>query len=372
MLFALQPHKSFINTLTSTSDLPCFKSPKAKIFFSSKTQSNKSRMKAVLVTKDQGGGHPLLSIGDAEKPTVKEGHLLVRIKATAVNRADLLQSEGKYPVPPGESQILGLEMAGEVEEVGQGCDQWKKGDRVCALLGGGGYAEYVSIPATMAIPVPHEFSFEQAAAVPEAFLTAFQTVFWLGNLEENGTLLIHAGASGVGSAAIQLAKMKKSRVIVTAGSDDKVEFCKKIGADLAINYKTQDFVHEVMKFTENKGVSVLVDCVGADYWEKNLQCLGLDSHFVVIGFLSGTKANSFNMAPILGKRITIHGTTLRSRSLAYKEKLTQDFVQTCLQLFVEGKLVPVVDKVFDWSQATDAHRYVRENKNLGKVVLNKI
>ncbi|OYD07365.1 NAD(P)H-quinone oxidoreductase [Paludifilum halophilum] len=324
-------------------------------------------MKAVLM--DQQGGADQLRLGEAPAPKLTDDELLIRVKATALNRADIAQREGKYPPPPGASPLLGLEMAGVVEEVGANCSGWSKGDPVFGLLPGGGYAEYAVIPGDMAMPIPEGLSFEEAAAIAEVFLTAYQTLFWLGSLEKDQRVLIHAGASGVGTAAIQLAKWAGARVFVTAGSEKKLDVCRKLGADHGINYKEEAFDTEVKKATEGEGVDLILDFIGASYWEKNMASLGLDGTLVLISTLSGTRLDHFNLAPFLAKRIQVIGTTLRSRSLSYKIRLSQDFSRNALPLFEDGRLKPVVDRVFPMEEVQEAHRYMEANKNIGKIIL---
>lgn len=324
-------------------------------------------MKAVLI--QQPGGRDQLYIGEVDTPTPGETEIRIQVQATAVNRADLAQRQGYYPPPKGASPILGLELAGVVDDVGSNVTKWKKGDRVFGLLEGGGYAEYAVLSENMAMAMPDTFSFEQAAAIPEVFLTAFQTLFWIGKLEKEEMVLIHAGASGVGTAAIQLAKAKGATVIVTAGSDEKCEACKALGADFAVNYKTTHFAEAISaKYGESK-VNVILDFIGAPYWEGNLKTLAMDGRLVIISTLGGAKLDQTSLAALMMKRLTVSGTTLRSRTLAYKEALTQDFSAWALERFNKGDLKPVVDRVFTIDDVKEAHRYMEENRNIGKIVL---
>lgn len=325
-------------------------------------------MKAILVS--QPGGVEQLHLGEYEKPQMTDSELLVRVKATALNRADLLQREGKYPPPQGASPILGLEMAGVVEEVGEMCKgKWRPGDRVFGLLPGGGYAEYAVIADEMAMKIPEPFTFEQAAAIPEAFLTAYQTLFWVGHLQKGETVLIHAGASGVGTAAIQLVKAIGAQSIVTVGSETKGQVCLQLGATHAINYKEGPFLDKIMELTNGIGVNLILDFVGASYWEQNINSLRQDGRLVLISLLGGSRMESVSLSKLLAKRIQVTGTTLRSRSVAYKTKLTQEFASFALPLFLSGKLQPVIDRVFPWEQVQQAHQYMEENRNIGKIVL---
>jgi putative PIG3 family NAD(P)H quinone oxidoreductase len=276
---------------------------------------------------------------------------------------------GKYPGDTGTKKILGLEMAGVVEQAGSDCNGWKIGDRIFGLLPAGGYAEYAVIPGEMAMRIPDNLSFEQAASIPEVFLTAYQTLFWQGELKEGESVLIHAGASGVGTAAIQLAKHIGARVIVTAGSDEKLAVCRSLGADTAINYKRSSFDQEVRKVTGEQGVHVILDFVGASYWEQNLSSLAVDGRLVLISSLGGSRVDNVNLAAIYAKRITIIGTLLSPRSLAYKIQLTREFVRDVLPLFEEGKVKPVIDRIYPLEEVGEAHRRMEENKNIGKLVL---
>ncbi|MCC2684220.1 MAG: NADPH:quinone oxidoreductase [Paenibacillaceae bacterium] len=323
------------------------------------------RMKAILV--DEADRH--LFVGETADPIPGAGDLLVAVKATALNRADLLQRRGMYPPPPGASTIIGLEMAGVVEQVGSLVQGWKVGDRVCALLPGGGYAQKAVIPARMAMSIPDRLSYEEAAAIPEVFLTAYLNLFLLGGLASGESVLIHAGASGVGTAAIQLAREAGAISIATAGSERKLDVCKQLGARLAINYKQEDFAAKVLEFTDQLGAHVILDPIGASYWEQNLLSIRLDGRWVVIGGLGGNKITPFNFSPFMGKRIQLIFSTLRSRSVADKFSLTEKFVQFVGDKFASGQLVPVLDRVFDWEDAMEAHEYMEQNKNIGKIVL---
>ena len=324
-------------------------------------------MKAVLVR--QPGGPEQLTLGEYPTPEPGPGELLVRVHATALNRADILQRRGLYPPPPGASPLLGLEAAGVVAALGEGCAGWRVGDRVFALLPGGGYAEYVTVPAAMALPIPPSLSFEQAAAIPEAFLTAFQTLFWIGRLQAGEWVLIHAGASGVGTAAIQLARDAGARVAVTAGSEPKLQACRDLGAEVAINYKLGPFAPKVLEATGGRGVDLILDFVGAPYWEQNLECLATDGRLVLIATMGGGIVDRFDLRRLMGKRLQVTGTTLRSRSLEYKTRLTREFAARALPKFADGTLRPVIDRVFPWEQVAEAHRYMESNRNIGKIVL---
>ncbi len=326
------------------------------------------KVKAILAK--QPGGVEQLTFVDLPIPQPQENELLIKVHCTACNRADLIQRRGFYPPPPGVTEVLGLEFAGVVEQVGNNCQgNWKPGDRVFGILPGGGYAEYVVTPAELVMPVPHSLSFVQAAAIAEAFLTAYQTLFWIGELKADETVLIHAGASGVGSAAIQLAHSTGARVITTIGSEPKATFCQSLGANHTINYRNGPFSSEVSKMTNDQGVELILDFVGASYFKQNIKVLKPDGRLVLIGTLGGSKVESVSLLTILMKRLKILGTTLRSRSVEYKAKLTKDFATNFLPLFETGELKPLVDRVFPWTQVKEAHLYMESNQHMGKIVL---
>lgn len=325
-------------------------------------------MRAILVTEP--GGVDVLRLGEHADPAPARGELLVEVRAAALNRGDILQRQGKYPAPPGASPLLGLEVSGVVRDVTEDCGGWRTGDRVCGLLTGGGYAEYAVLPAGTAIPVPENLTFEEAAAIPEAFLTAYQTLFWLGKLEADEWVLVHAGASGVGTAAIQLVREAAARAIVTAGSERKLKACLELGAEVAIDREAGDFVRRVLDATDQRGANLILDFVGATYWEGNLDSIAMDGRLILIGTLGGSRVDRFDLAAIMRKRVQVVGTTLRARSLEYKERLTRDFTDFAFPLFADARLKPVVDRVFRWEDVARAHRYMEENRNIGKIVLN--
>ncbi|MFF2878670.1 NAD(P)H-quinone oxidoreductase [Gottfriedia sp. NPDC057991] len=321
-------------------------------------------MKAVQIDESKH-----LFIDDYEMPVLGENELLVKVHATAINRADLLQKHGKYPVPKGASPILGLEMAGIVEQVGASVTNWEVGDHVCSLLPGGGYAQYVSIPSDLAISIPDHFSFEEAAAIPEVFLTAYLNLFELGRLKENETVLIHAGASGVGTAAIQLAREFGASSIVTAGNEMKLAACTELGANHVINYKNEDFKTVVEKVTDHVGVDVILDFIGASYFHQNLQSLNSNGRLILIGTMGGVKVNDMNLLPLLTKRISIIGSTLRSQTLEQKIYLTNQFKKYVLPLFINKKIKPIIDSVYSLHEVNEAHSRMENNLNIGKIVL---
>lgn len=294
--------------------------------------------------------------------------VLVVIKATAVNRADLLQAMGSYPPPAGESEIIGLEMAGVITAVGDAAEGWQVGDRVLGLLPGGGYAQQVAVHPQMLIRLPDSWSFAEGAAIPEAWLTAFSNLFLEGDLKSGEKVMLHAGASGVGTAGIQMAHETGADVYVTAGSQAKLSACLELGAGLAINYKTQDFFEAVMDATDGQGVDLILDPVGAAYLNRNLNLLKINGRLVIIGLLSGSTAE-LNLGAVLGKSLRIIGTRLRARPLAQKISITQKFKDRFWPLLEAGRIKPVIDKVFPIRDAQAAHAHVRQNRNIGKVIL---
>jgi putative PIG3 family NAD(P)H quinone oxidoreductase len=324
-------------------------------------------MKAVLMSGL--GGVEVLHIGKHPDPLMNEDELLVRVKATALNRADLLQRRGKHPPPKGTPNILGLEMAGEVVDVGAACEGWAPGDRVCALLPGGGYAERVSIPAGLAMRIPVNLTFEEAAAIPEVFLTAYQNLFNVARLAPGEAVLIHAGGSGVGTAAIQLVREAGGIPLVTAGSTEKIARCAALGAIAGWNYKDGPFAPWIMEQTGGRGVDIVLDFVGAPYFEQNLEALAVDGTMVVIGTLGGADVGKFSLRTLMSKRLLIAGAGLRSMDTARKIRLTGHFANFALPRFADGRIVPIVDSVFDWRDVGDAHLRMESNANIGKIVL---
>lgn len=323
-------------------------------------------MKAVIF--DSPGGPEVLKIGDYPDPVPFEKEILVKVKATAVNRADTLQRMGKYPPPAGASTVLGLEMAGEVADTGSGVTRLRKGDRVFGLIPGGGYAEYAVIHESMAMKIPGNLSFNEAAAIPEVFLTAYQALVWYGRIEKNSSVLIHAGGSGVGTAGIQIAREIGAKSYVTA-SASKHKTCLELGAAAAIDYKKNDFVDEVLTFTDGKGVDVIIDFISGPYFKKNIELLKTDGRLIILASLGGGKVDDFDLRKILAKRISVIGSTLRARSLDYQVELTNDFSEFALGKFERGEIKPVIDSVFDWKDVAEAHRLMESNKNTGKIVL---
>lgn len=324
-------------------------------------------MKAIVV--HEVAGQPQLVWEEVADVSLRPDQVLVNVWATAVNRADLSQARGGYPPPAGESPILGLEMAGVISDFGAAtAGEWQLGDRVCALLPGGGYAQQVAVHPQLLLPLPADWSFEQGAAIPEVWLTAFVNLCWEGQLQAGQTVLIHAGASGVGTAAIQLAGQLGATVLTTVGTPAKATFCQQLGAT-AINYHAQDFVEEVLTATAGRGVDLILDPVGASYLPQNIRLLKESGRLIHIGLLGGRKAE-LDLGLVLGKSLHLIGSRLRPRPLAEKIKLTREFRHHFWPLFTAGRLRPIIDSIFPLPAAQAAHDYVRGNQNIGKVILS--
>lgn len=323
-------------------------------------------MKAVLI--DKPGDETAMRVGEAPAPELVAGALRIDVAATAVNRADLLQRQGLYPPPPGASPILGLECAGVVSELGPGVSGWKVGDRAMALLAGGGYAAQVVVNAGSAMHVPERLSLEEAAAVPETFLTAFLNLFQLGGLASGGSALVHGGGSGVGTSAIQLIRAAGARALVTAGSADKCARCIALGADIAIDYRQESFAQRVREATDGQGVDVVLDSIGGPYFADNLASLAIGGRLVLIGLMGGAKVEA-NLAVLLGKRISVIGSTLRTRSVEQKAAIVSGFAERFGADLAAGRIAPVVDRVLPLEAVADAHRLMKASEHFGKIVL---
>jgi len=320
------------------------------------------------ITVSAPGGPEVLRLTTVPDPTPTAEQILVRVWATALNRADVMQRMGQYPPPPGESDILGLELAGEVEAVGTAVKDFVPGDCVFGLVGSGGYAEKAVIAARMAMPIPANWSFVEAAAVPEVFLTANETLFTLGQLAPGETVLIHAGASGVGTAGIQMARYIGAQVFATAGSPEKVERITALGAEVGINYKTEDFAARVRELTTRAGVELIQDFIGAAYWQRNLQCLKVGGRLVLVGLMGGAKVEA-DLGLILRQRLHIIGSVMRSQSLESKIAITQRFRERWLPLLAQGHIRPIIDTSLPLAEAAAAHQYMEDNRNVGKIML---
>ena len=323
-------------------------------------------MRAIAVEK-RPSGHQLVW-QETEEPAVKPGEALVSIHATTLNRADLSQAEGNYPPPPGAPDIMGLDMAGEIIETGANVEGWQAGDHACALLAGGGYAERVAVDQRLLIPIPPGWSFLEAACLPEVYLTAYVNIFMEAGFQKGETVLIHGGASGVGTAAIQLVKGAGGRVIATAGRPDKVETCLEQGADLAINYRAEDFADRTREFTGGEGVDIILDMVGADYLERNVSLLKVKGRLVFIATLGGAEA-AIDIGQLMGRRARLIGSVLRARPVTEKAEIISRFRQQFWKQIEEGAIRPVIDTVMPVADAHAAHERLRAYQNIGKIVL---
>lgn len=323
-------------------------------------------MRAILI--DRPGDESVMHVGEAPTPSPGPGEILIAVAATAVNRADLLQREGRYPPPPGASEILGLECAGTVAGVGEGVAAFAVGDRVTALLGGGGYAEQVVVDARHAIPVPGGLSLVEAAAIPEVFLTVFLTVFRLAGYRDGESVLAHGGGGGVGTAAITLVKLRGGWIAVTAGSEAKCRRCVEAGADLAVNYHTQDFVEEIATLTGGRGIDVVLDHVGGSYLERNMAALAINGRMVIIATIGGGSAE-IDLRLLMRKRLSVTGSTLRARGADEKAAIVADFLARFGADLAAGRIRPIVDSVVPWTHAGDAHRRMAASEHFGKIVL---
>ena len=318
---------------------------------------------------DGSGGPEVIRVGEAPVPQPGPGKVLVEVVAAGINRPDCFQRSGNYPPPPGESNIPGLEISGHVVALGEGVTGLKAGDAVCALVGSGGYADYALADAALCLPVPRALSVVEAGGLPETFFTVYDNVFTRGRLEPGETFLVHGGSSGIGSTAIQLVKLFGATVITTAGSPDKCGFCRALGADLAIDYKTQDFVEEVKKFTQKRGVDVILDMVGGTYMQKNLSILAVEGRLVQIAFLQSSIVENFNFMLMMLKRLTLTGSTLRSRSLAQKAEIAEALREKVWPLLDEGKVKPIIHATFPLQDARAAHEMMESSSHAGKILL---
>jgi len=316
------------------------------------------------------GGRPdVLVPARGPLPVPAADEVLIRVLATGVNRPDVAQRQGTYPPPKGASPLLGLETAGEVVAAGAAVTQWRVGDRVCALTNGGAYAEYCVAPETQTLPWPKGYDALHAAALPETYFTVWANLFDLGHLAAGQTALVHGGSSGIGVTAIQLGAAFGARMIATAGSDEKCAACVKLGAHAAINYRTADFVEEVKRLTDGKGVQVVLDMVGAPYFARNLRCLALDGRLVIIAFLQGSKLDTFDLTPIMTRRLTVTGSTMRPRTTAQKGAIAAALRAKVWPLLDAGKAGPVIHATFPLAQAAEAHRLMESSAHIGKIML---
>ncbi len=324
-------------------------------------------MKAIEIS--QPGAANVLKMVERAKPTPKAHDILIEIHAAGINRPDVLQRAGQYAPPPDASDLPGLEAAGIIAAIGDNVTKWQVGDEVTALLPGGGYAEYALTHESHALPMPKDMPMIEAAALCETYFTVWSNLFMRAKLKAGETLLIHGGSSGIGTTAINLAKQFGITTIITAGNDEKCNCCLELGADHAINYKTQDFVEEVKALTNGKGVDVILDMVGGDYINKNISLLALDGRLVQIAFLSGGIKAEVNFAQIMGKRLTLTGSTLRPQTIEMKAAIADDLLTHVWPLMDAGKLKPIMAKIFAFEDAVKAHEYMESSQHIGKIVL---
>jgi len=319
---------------------------------------------------DHGKGGPatVLRIAEGERPAVKPGEVLIEVQYAGVNRPDVLQRSGSYPPPAGASPILGLEVAGKVVEVAPDVTQWKVGDVVCALTPGGGYAEHCAAPAVHCLPIPRGRSVAEAASLPENWFTVWTNIIDRGRLKAGESFLVHGGSSGIGLAAIQLAKVRGARVYTTVGNEEKAAFCRKAGADVAYNYKTQDWAAELWKATEKRGVDLILDMVGGDYIERNIRSLALEGRLVQIAFLQPSRV-TLDCMPIMIRRLTFTGSTLRPRTIEQKAAIARDLAEHVWPLFESGHVRTHIFATFPLAEAARAHELMESSRHIGKLVL---
>ena len=325
-------------------------------------------MRAAVISEP--GDPDVFEIRELPDPDPGPEEILVAVHASALNRADLMQRRGGYPAPPGiRGDVPGLEMAGVVEAIGERVTAWQVGDRVMALLGGAGYASKVTVHERQVMAVPDNLSFDEAAAIPEVYLTAFDALFQHCELLPGESVLVHAAGSGVGTAATQLASVSGCRVYGTAGSEDKLARAADLGLDVGVNYHEADFAEVIAEDTGGAGVNVILDVIGAPYWERNLASLAVRGRLVLVGTMGGGRLET-NLGLLMGKRLRVHGTVLRARPLEEKAALTQIFARRHLGHFASGQLVSVVDRVYPLDEVAEAHRHMESNANFGKIVLH--
>jgi len=302
------------------------------------------------------------------QPEPRPDEVLIKVAAAGVNRPDVMQRQGLYPAPPGASDIPGLEIAGSITATGDQVTQFKPGDQVCALVSGGGYAEYCTAPASLCLPIPSGLSAIEAAGLPETFFTVWSNVFDRAGLKPQETLLVHGGGSGIGTTAIQLAHAFGAHVFTTAGSDEKCAFCLELGAKAAINYRSRDFVEIISRLTDGKGVNVILDIIGGDYFPRNLKCLSADGRLVQIALQNGVKSE-INLLPVMLKRLTITGSTLRIRDTEFKAAIARQLKAKVWPLLEQGSIKPVIHSTFKLTEAGLAHALMESNRHTGKIIL---
>jgi NADPH:quinone reductase len=320
------------------------------------------KMRAIEVQEER------LATTERPVPVPKSGQVLIKVMAAGVNQPDVMQRKGKYAPPPGASDIPGLEVAGIIVALGENSGNLAIGDKVCALITGGGYAEYCLATASLCLPIPGDLTFVDAAGIPETYFTVWSNIFGIGRLKKGETLFVQGGSSGIGTTAIQLAKAFEASIIVTAGSAAKCQFCLDLGADAAINYQEQDFVSEIAKITDFKGVNVILDMVGGDYFPRNLQCLAVEGRLVQIAVQKSPKSD-INLLPVMLKRLTITGSTLRAREDSFKSEVARQLKKTVWPLFVSGRIKPIIHSTFALSEAEKAHELMETSQHMGKIIL---
>ena len=320
------------------------------------------------ITCSTFGPPDVLEWTKVDTPKPRKNQVLIKVAAAGMNRADLLQRNGHYAPPEGASEIIGLEVSGEIAEVGEGVSRWKKGDKVCALLAGGGYAEYVAVPEGQCLPIPKSLSMLAAAGLPETVLAVWYNLFEVAGLEAGETVLVHGGASGIGTTAIQMAKLMGVKIFVTVGSAEKADVCRDLGADLAINYKNQDFTKEVYDATKGRGVEAVIDIIGGPYIDRNLKILAPYGRHISLGAQESRLA-TIDLRPIMKKRLTLTGTTLRSLGLAEKARLVAEVEKKVWPWVAEGKLKPLIYKTYPLKNAAEAHKMMESGEHIGKIIL---
>ncbi|WP_431700101.1 NAD(P)H-quinone oxidoreductase [Pseudomonas sp. BR20] len=314
------------------------------------------------------GGPEVLQPRRAEVPVAGPGEILIRVHAAGVNRPDALQRAGKYPMKPGMNPLPGLEVAGEVAALGDGVTEFAVGDKVCALTNGGGYAQFCTVPASQALPIPEGMDWIQAAAVPETFFTVWANLFGLGDAHTGQRVLIHGGTSGIGTTALMLCREFGIQAFATAGSADKCAAIAQLGGE-PINYREQDFAEVIAQQTDGQGVDVILDIMGGSYLNNNLKALAMDGHLVMLGFLGGAKANDVDLLTILGKRAVITGSLLRARSKAEKAAIAEQLREYVWPVLEAGRCLPIIDKVYEYTDAAQAHARMEGGDHIGKIVL---
>jgi len=315
------------------------------------------------------GAPEVMVLSSSPLPSLRPGEILLKVEAAGVNRPDVAQRQGIYPPPKDANPVLGLEVAGEVVALGEGVKDFSVGDRVCALANGGGYAEYCAVPAGQALPFPNGYDAVRAAALPETFFTVWANLFQMAGLTEGETVLIHGGTSGIGTTAIQLAKVFGAEVFATAGSAEKCAACERLGARRAINYREEDFVEVIREETGKRGVDAVLDMIGAAYFEKNLSCLAKDGCLSIIAFLGGAVAEKVDLRPIMVKRLTVTGSTMRPRTAEEKRGIRDELVAEVWPFLDAGDVAPVIHSVLPFEQVVEAHRLMESSQHIGKIVL---